>query len=115
MRRSRARMTRGIVAAAAAAAAAAADSLAAQFRMRRFPRSSLPYRRVAGPLLNIHINAANPLSFWQHLGRIPWRRLQLKLPPNSTVKLVGHISVIGKVIFDAFFRRAVMKKCNIIE
>jgi hypothetical protein len=91
-----------------------------QIRVRRFPRSPLPSRRVAGPLLNIHIITANLLSFRQHLGRIPWRRLQLRLPPHSTlslgpVKPVGHISVIGKVIFVDFLCRAVLRKCNVID
>jgi hypothetical protein len=44
-----------------------------------------------------------PLDVWQQLSRIPWRRIQLRLPPNSTlsfgaIKPVGHISVIGKVM-----------------
>ncbi len=44
-----------------------------------------------------------PVEVWQHMSRIPWRRLQFRLPPASTysfgaIKPVGHVSVIGKVL-----------------
>jgi hypothetical protein len=44
-----------------------------------------------------------PVEVWQHLSRIPWRRLQFRLPPGSTysfgaIRPVGHVSVIGKVL-----------------
>jgi hypothetical protein len=44
-----------------------------------------------------------PLDVWQHLSRIPWRRLQLRFPPDSglsfgPLKPTGHLSIIGKVL-----------------
>ncbi len=91
----------GMHSAAAAAAAAAAETLA-------------PLRFA----LDASREVLFPVDVWRHLTRIPWRRLQLRLPPKSTLsftsnKPLGHISVIGKV--NCRGSGGKMGKCNGID